>query len=47
VGWFFVIVVALVGFINLDEINAEKLIRAIFPWYYLYVIITAAIGTGI
>ena len=44
---FFAIVVAPVTFINLDEINAGKLIRAIFPWYYLYVIVTATVGTGI
>ena len=44
---FFAIVVAPVVFINLDEINAGKLIRAIFPWYYLYVITTASVATGV
>ena len=40
---FFAIVVAPMVFIHLDDKNAGKLIRAIFPWYYLYVIITAII----
>lgn len=44
---FFAILVAPLVFIHLDEKNAGKLIRAIFPWYYLYVIITAAISTGV
>lgn len=42
---FFAVVVAPTIFINLDEVNAGKLIRAIFPWYYLYVIVTATIAT--
>ena len=44
---FFAIVVAPMVFINLDEVNAGKLIRAIFPWYYLYVILTATISAGV
>ena len=44
---FFAIVVAPLVFINLDEGNAGKLIRAIFPWYYLYVIVTATIAAGV
>ena len=44
---FFAIVIAPTVFINLDEVNAGKLIRAIFPWYYLYVIITATVATGV
>ena len=42
---FFAVVVAPMVFINLDEINAGKLIRAIFPYYYLYVILTATVAT--
>jgi len=44
---FFAIVVAPMVFIHLDEINAGKLIRAMFPWYYLFVIITAIIAAGV
>lgn len=44
---FFAIVVAPMVFIHLDEINAGKFIRAIFPWYYLFVIITASIASGV
>lgn len=41
---FFSIVVAPAVFTKLDEVNAAKLIRGIFPWYYLYVIITAGLA---
>lgn len=41
---FFSIVVAPAVFTKLDEDNAAKLIRGIFPWYYLYVIITAGLA---
>ena len=41
---FFAAVMAPMVFINLDESNAGKLIRAIFPWYYLYVMITSMIA---
>ena len=44
---FFAMVVAPMVFINLDEENAGKFIRAIFPWYYLYVIVTSTIATGV
>ena len=44
---FFAIVVAPMVFINLDEVNAGKLIRKIFPWYYLYVIVTATIASSV
>lgn len=42
---FFSAIVAPMVFINLDEINAGKLIRATFPYYYLYVILTATTAT--
>lgn len=41
---FFSAVVAPAAFTKLDEDNAAKLIRGIFPWYYLYVIITSGLG---
>lgn len=41
---FFSAVVAPAVFTKLDEDNAARLIRGIFPWYYLYVIITAGLG---
>lgn len=44
---FFAAVTAPMVFIHLDAANAGKLIRAIFPWYYLYVIVTAAISAGV
>ncbi len=41
---FFLIITAPMVFIHLDQGNAGKLIRAIFPWYYLFVIVTAGIS---
>ena len=41
---FFSAVVAPAAFIKLEEEQAVKFIRGIFPWYYLYVIITAGLG---
>ena len=41
---FFSAVVAPATFSKLDEKNAALFIRGIFPWYYLFVIITAGIG---
>lgn len=38
----FAAVVAPQIFIKLDKESASTLIRAIFPWYYLYVIVAAA-----
>lgn len=41
---FFSAVVAPITFTKLDEANAAKLIRAIFPWFYLFVIVTGGVG---
>ena len=41
---FFTAVVAPAAFSKLDEEHAGTFIRGIFPWYYLYVIITAGLG---
>lgn len=41
---FFSAVVAPAAFTKLEEDQAAKFIRGIFPWYYLYVIITAGLG---
>lgn len=41
---FFSAVVAPAAFSKLDKEHATKFIRGIFPWYYLYVIITAGVG---
>lgn len=41
---FFSAVVAPAAFTKLEEEQAAKFIRGIFPWYYLYVIITAGLG---
>ncbi len=41
---FFSAVTAPMVFIKLDEETAGKFIRAMFPWYYLFVIITAGFG---
>lgn len=41
---FFAAITAPMVFIHLNAENAGKLIRAIFPWYYLYVIVTAGIA---
>lgn len=41
---FFSFCVAPLVFIKLDADNAAKLIRAIFPWYYLVVMITGGLG---
>lgn len=44
---FFAAVTAPMVFIHLDAANAGKLIRAIFPWYYLYVIVTAGVACAV
>lgn len=41
---FFSAVVAPAAFTKLEDEHAAKFIRGIFPWYYLYVIITAGVG---
>ncbi len=41
---FFSAVVAPAAFTKLEEEHAAKFIRGIFPWYYLYVIISAGLG---
>lgn len=41
---FFSAVVAPITFTKLDEANAAKFIRGIFPWFYLFVIATAGLG---
>ena len=41
---FFSFCVAPLVFIKLDADNASKLIRAIFPWYYLVVIAAGGLG---
>lgn len=41
---FFSAVVAPAAFTKLEEEHAAKFIRGIFPWYYLYVMITAGVG---
>ena len=41
---FFAAIIAPTTFKNLDELNAGKLIRAIFPQYYVFVAMTSVIG---
>ncbi len=41
---FFSAVTAPMVFIKLDEKTAGTFIRAMFPWYYLFVIVTAILG---
>jgi hypothetical protein len=41
---FFTAVFAPLVFSQLDKETAAELIRAVFPWYYLFVIATAAVG---
>jgi len=41
---FFSAVVAPAAFTKLEEEHAATFIRGIFPWYYLYVMITAGVG---
>ena len=41
---FFSAVVVPITFTKLDEANAAKFIRGIFPWFYLFVIVTAGVG---
>lgn len=41
---FFSAVVAPAAFTKLEEEQAATFIRGIFPWYYLYVIVTAGLG---
>ena len=41
---FFAMLIAPCVFIYLDEVNAGKLIRSIFPWYYIFVFISGGIG---
>ena len=42
---FFTAVFAPLVFANLEKETAAEFIRAVFPWYYLFVIATAAVGT--
>ena len=41
---FFAAIIAPTTFKNLDEVNAGKLIRAIFPQYYVFVAMTSVVG---
>ena len=41
---FFAVLIAPCIFVYLDEINAGKLIRSIFPWYYLFIFVSGGIG---